>query len=377
MSSKIERSQVSLKISEEGRMNIIRDPLVDLGIGLVVTIVVAIIVYKKQEKRKRIMYEIISDVSIASIDERVKNKIKLIYKDNGSEKEIKDANLVTLKLWNAGKRDIKIWNTADIDIQDMEVPITFQFEGRTVTSLTELKSDPPNNLIGDKNLETYLKKPFPEPDSVSMPRCFLSPKQSISLSILLQGTKGRVIQSGKLFDGRIMMFDPNKQKKSQRRLVFLLTNVLSIFFVIIFIQFWQLLLLDTQTYTGFTDDALVGHILVLPSNVQFIYLVDFKELTRNGILTDSNFVMHGNGIHLRADIISYSPWLRIFGLHSGYKLSIISSKSTIFLNQNNEANPWISSIIGETSSLSPSIPPDGKIYDVFVTQTGLIVSPIQ
>ena len=65
-----------------------------------VTIIVAFVVYLKQEIRKEVMYEVVSDVLIANTDKRVEDKVKLTYVDQDTDEEIHNANIVSLKLWN-------------------------------------------------------------------------------------------------------------------------------------------------------------------------------------------------------------------------------------------------------------------------------------
>ena len=50
------------------------------------------------------MYEVVSDAPIANTDKRVEDKVKLTYVDQDTDKEIHNANIVSLKLWNAGKK---------------------------------------------------------------------------------------------------------------------------------------------------------------------------------------------------------------------------------------------------------------------------------
>jgi hypothetical protein len=184
-------------------------------LGIVGSGFIGVLIYRKQRTRKQITYQIISDAPIVNIDKRVEGKVKIIDKD--SNKELIDANLISLKIWNSGDIDVKVWNAQDHDVQDMETPITFQFEGRTVVSLTELETDPPEEIIQSKELERYLNKPSPESFCIGLPRCLLERHQSIKLSVLVNGPKGKITQKGKLFQGHILNFDTIKQKTARRR----------------------------------------------------------------------------------------------------------------------------------------------------------------
>jgi hypothetical protein len=161
--------------------------IASLVIGIV-SVIIAIWFYRNGKLLKRITYEITSDTPVVSIKRQVgRGNIKIEYKDNsGHTEEISDASLLTLKIWNSGNIDIKIWNSDDPDIEPMEEPIEFEFDKRTVVSLTEIKTEPPEGVILPKHLDTYLNKPLSSLDHLGLPHCLLKQKQSIELAVLLK-----------------------------------------------------------------------------------------------------------------------------------------------------------------------------------------------
>jgi hypothetical protein len=169
--------------------------------------IIALLIYRKQRARKQMTFQVLSDAPTVNIDKRVEDKVKILYLDDDSSYEINDANIVSLKVWNSGEKDVKVWNAEDQDVEDLEVPIRFMFEGRTVVSLTEVETDPPEKVIESKDLEKYLVQPSPTSDSIALPRCLLKPGQSISLSLLVKGSKGEIYTKGKLYQGKITKFD--------------------------------------------------------------------------------------------------------------------------------------------------------------------------
>jgi hypothetical protein len=178
-----------------------------ITIGIIGSGIIAVLIYRKQRTRKQITFQVLSDAPTVNIDKRVEGKVKIMYLDKDSSYEITDANLVSLKVWNSGDKDVKVWNAEDEDVEDLEVPIRFMFEGRTVVSLTELETDPPKKVIESKDLENYLVKPSTASDSIGLPRCLLKPHQSISLSLIVKGSKGEIYPKGKLYQGKITKFD--------------------------------------------------------------------------------------------------------------------------------------------------------------------------
>jgi hypothetical protein len=188
-----------------------------IGLTSLVIGIVAIIIgvytgywfYRKAQPLKRITYDILSDIPVMSINRQVgRGNIKIEFKDNsGHTEEISDARLLTLKVWNTGNTDIKIWNANDIDVEDMEEPIEFELDKRTVVSLTEVKTDPPESVINQKQLKTYLNKPLSSPYHVGLPHCLLKQKESIELSVIVKGEGKKIKARGKLLNGKIGNFE--------------------------------------------------------------------------------------------------------------------------------------------------------------------------
>lgn len=174
-------------------------------LGVIGSGIIGVWIYRATRPRKQITYQILSDAPIVNIDKKVEGKVRITYGD--SNNEINDANLVSFKVWNSGNTDIKVWSAEDERVEDFEVPIRFIFEGRTVVSLTELETDPLEKVIENIDYEKYTATSFPTPDSIGLPHCLLKPRQSISLSVLVKGSKGEIIPNGKLFQGNIKKFD--------------------------------------------------------------------------------------------------------------------------------------------------------------------------
>jgi len=117
--------------------------------------------YRKGRNWHRVIYKVISDTPIVSVREQTgRGKIRVTYEASGGNvEEINDARLLTLKIWNAGNGDVIIWSRENKDKASMEVPIQFEFEGRTIVGLTHVETDPPGKVIEQENLEKYLITP--------------------------------------------------------------------------------------------------------------------------------------------------------------------------------------------------------------------------
>jgi hypothetical protein len=191
-------------------------------LSIIIGIIVGYWFYRKGKSLKQIVYEFIADTPIMSIREQTgRGKIKVIYEDSGGHtKDLNNGRLFTLRVHNTGNTDVKIWNATDTDLENMEEPIEFEFEGRTVVGLTEVETNPLHEVIQQKNLNTYLDTPSPVPACLGLPRCLLKPTQWLQLSVLLQGSGGKIRVKGKLFNGEILNIrDLEKRKKSVQRIV--------------------------------------------------------------------------------------------------------------------------------------------------------------
>lgn len=192
--------------------------LASLIVGVVSIVVGAVIgywFYRKGRLLKQIAYRVISDTPIMSISGQTgTGKIKIVFVDSsGFIQDLKDIKLLTLRIQNTGNVDVKIWASEDKDIEDMEEPIEFEVGGRTVVSLTQVKTNPPDEVIQTKMLEAYLDKFSSGQTRLGLPRCFLKHNQWIELGILLQGSGSEVKKKGKLFNGEIVNFrDLEKQR---------------------------------------------------------------------------------------------------------------------------------------------------------------------
>lgn len=157
--------------------------------------------------RRQLTYSIISDIPIIKMLEQPgSGKIKVSYEDkSGHIEDVNSAKLLTLRLWNSGNQDIKIWSSEDQDVENIEEPIIFEFGKRTVVTLTQVKTEPPGKVTQPKHLSAYLDTSTLMRDCLGFPRSLLKPDQAIELSILLNGAGSEVkLRSGRLLNGEII-----------------------------------------------------------------------------------------------------------------------------------------------------------------------------
>ncbi len=147
-----------------------------LGLG---SIVATIIIASKQQKRKEILYDIISSTSLSSFNISGKLKMTIIY----GKKHLEDMDQVYLKLWNAGDTEILL--------KDYSTPIELKF-GNKATILEALVTDAIPNPLRDKISISWDK------GSVLIQPVLLNSKDAITLKVLLTQFSGEIIADARI-----------------------------------------------------------------------------------------------------------------------------------------------------------------------------------
>jgi hypothetical protein len=125
------------------------------GIGIIATIMI----FFRQRSFKKIAFSIISDVQVASIERGVEEsdgEVEIYFKTKNERKQIRDAHLLVIDVWNAGNKEIKK--------EDFDGNIIFDF-GAPANILTTsiLETTPPDvkgTVIPEIEMNTLQLKPF-------------------------------------------------------------------------------------------------------------------------------------------------------------------------------------------------------------------------
>lgn len=169
-----------------------------IGIATVVTtVVITIWAVRKQRNKKEIMYQVVSDAPVISIDKAVQDKVEVRL----SGIVVHNARLLVLKLWNSGDVAVKR--------DDYDEPITVEFPERGIVS-SEVFETQPKNLIDPKLIKTFLKS---QHKSMEISKFLLNPKESITLAILTDGEQDKINIRGRIIDGDIVEFIPEDLSK--------------------------------------------------------------------------------------------------------------------------------------------------------------------
>lgn len=152
----------------------------------------------------------------------------------------------------------------------------------------------------------------------------------------------------------------------------------------------------TQTYLGLTSDIRVAQVRATTvTNAQHEMFVELTLYNKDGQQTsDNTYLVGGDEWMLQGDIIKFPSWLNILGLHSGYKLTRLegryddpnlernSKHTVIVLNGGDDQffktvqeQAWTSPFVQAAYGNGVFLAPDGKTYNVYVSQTGLFAQP--
>ncbi len=149
-----------------------------------------------------------------------------------------------------------------------------------------------------------------------------------------------------------------------------------------------------QSYLGFTGEIKVATVHTLSiTNMPHTMIVDLTLYDQSGQqISHGNYSLNGDRWELVGDVVKFQPWLNFFGVHSGYKISRLTSQYDDFnahmikpvpLNGGDEdfynairhktwwSVPAVMAVYG-----AAVIEPAGDVtYDVFMDQTGMLAVP--
>lgn len=160
-------------------MDFIRDPLwqfVGAILGIL-AIIVTIILFFIQRRKKSLTYEIISRTSVLSASDEVSGKLQILYQGEA----VRKVHLLVLKLANTGN--------VPITTLDYEREVSFMFTDCEKILSAELSEVQPPNLAAE--IVTKEK-------SVSLKPILLNPGDSISLKLLISGFDNKIDIDGRV-----------------------------------------------------------------------------------------------------------------------------------------------------------------------------------
>lgn len=174
-------------------------------LGAIIGAVVAYLIFRRQTTKKLITYQIVSNAPIATLNISLQNTVTIQI--NGVS--VLNARQVVLMLRNQGNVAVKP--------NDYNTPLKFVFNGSKVVGSDILDTDPPE-LKNSINHNSFVQIGA---DSAELENILLNAKESITLTILLEGDYNRLDVAGRIVDGKIQEYvESTFSTESLARLVF-------------------------------------------------------------------------------------------------------------------------------------------------------------
>lgn len=150
----------------------------------VLSIILTLVIFKLQQERKNITYEILSNSSLLSVEKELKGDIEISYKG----RKIENAQMIVLRIENLG--------SLPIPSSDFEGPIEINTDG-TVLSAEITKTAPPYMPARVESVTTNSHS------SIKLAPVLLNPGNFITLKIMLTNFDGSVNLTSQIIGAEI------------------------------------------------------------------------------------------------------------------------------------------------------------------------------
>jgi hypothetical protein len=160
-------------------LEFLRDPVWQfVGAALaVIAIVVSIILFFVQRRRKALTYEIVSHTSVLSVAEEVAGKLQILFQGE----PVRKVHLLVLRLTNTG--------SIPITSGDYEREVRFSFSGDTKILTTEVSETSPDNLGASVVVDDR---------TITLKPVLLNSGDSITIKSLVSQSSDDVIVDGRI-----------------------------------------------------------------------------------------------------------------------------------------------------------------------------------
>jgi hypothetical protein len=160
-------------------MDYLRDPLWQFvgAVLAVITIIVSIVLYFFQRRKKTLAYEIISRTAVLSASEEIAGKLQILFQGEA----VREVHLLVLRLINNGN--------VPVTSADYEREISFVFIDCIKILSAEISDTNPSNL----SAEIALKD-----NNIRVEPILLNPGDSITIKTLISGFKNNIEIDGRI-----------------------------------------------------------------------------------------------------------------------------------------------------------------------------------
>lgn len=178
--------------------DVLRDPLWQF-VGVILTIVVPVILYFVQRKRKSLAYEVISETPILSITEEVAGQLEILFQGD----PVEQVHLIVYRLSNTGNVPIKS--------EDYERAVGFRFNDDARVLTAEITKTEPRNL----NAEISVKE-----QSIQISPVLLNQRDSILVKALVSNYQKLPYVDGRIIGVKSITQRPEKGDPVKPQIVY-------------------------------------------------------------------------------------------------------------------------------------------------------------
>lgn len=256
---------------------------INAAIGLL-TIIVSILIYRKQQSRKGITYEVISDNPILSLKKELKGRVQVLF----DAKPIDDARLVIIRIWNSGNVPILPQEYGD--------PIRFDFGENAEILDADVLETIPSNMTDKAKASLSL-----EAGGVVLEPILLNSRDSITFKVLLaqmQSTREIKVNARIVGINQILNFDKlTFPRRSFARVAIYFSHLLFVLTIIYFIlSIYENRLFIKSMFIFIIVISIIFYALVVSAFGSLLYSL------KSGI---SFIVSFKNTMKIIADILQY------------------------------------------------------------------------
>lgn len=161
-------------------------------ITILVSVILALWIYRKQKNKKELSYTLVSSAPIVSVKPDVADRIK-IYLDGNA---VAQAQLAVFSIKNTGNLAVKR--------EDYDEPIVVEFPACKILDANILSTHP-IDLLKPENRKTFFKW---QDSTLTLAACLLNRKEELQFSVLVEGAKVEPKVRARIVDGALIEEKP-------------------------------------------------------------------------------------------------------------------------------------------------------------------------
>ena len=191
-------------------IEIIRDPMWQF-VGVILVIIIPLVLYLVQRRRKALSWEIISNTPLLSIDEAIRGNIQVLF----DGKPVQDAQLIIVEIINSGNVAIKSI--------DYERPINLDFGENARILTAEVTETTPDNLDVSINIEGT---------KVLLNPTLMNGKDSITIKTIVSQFNDQITVEGRIVGVKEVQKSTKRNKIQDIRLFLVLFTIVTLYGVL-------------------------------------------------------------------------------------------------------------------------------------------------